>query len=459
MRDRYTLDNQGRVTAGANIKVLNNSWGQPAGYDQSLEASIRDSNDRGILFVAAAGNGNVLGQGVDNDRTPFYPASYDSLNVIAVAAMDHSNRPAQFSNFGAKSVDIFAPGVGIRSTLRGNAYGTATGTSMARHNVAGSAALIWSAYPEASVAEVRQAILSTATPVSALSGLVATGGRLNASAAINADVFAPAARLVSKQDITTAGGATTEFTVEYYHRTGIDASTLGNDDIQISRSWGSSEVLSASLKPGSINSQATSTTATYILNAPGGTWDVLDYGTYSIFTNVGAVRALASSRTTETRLIGNLQVRIDDPSVIYVSSAIDSIDPGSLRAAIMQANAVAPSPRTIILNPGTYSISIAPQVDPNSTFPDPAALSQIVPANYSRGWSGPDTGDFDVTGNVSIYGDQFATTTISANGLDRVFKVHPGHRSPLKADDTGWRIGAGARRGWHSVGWHSQRVA
>ncbi len=109
MRDRYTLDSEGRVTAGANIKVLNNSWGQPGGYDLSLETAIRESDDQGILFVAAAGNGNVLGQGVDNDRTPFYPASYDAPNVIAVAAMDSTSRLAPFSNFGATSVDVLLP--------------------------------------------------------------------------------------------------------------------------------------------------------------------------------------------------------------------------------------------------------------------------------------------------------------------------------------------------------------
>ncbi len=174
MRERYATDSQGRVTTGANIKVLNNSWGQPGGYDPSLETAIRENNESGILFVAAAGNGNVLGQGVDNDRTPFFPASYDSPNVIAVAALDDTGRPAQFSNFGSKTVDIFAPGVGIRSTLKGNAYGAASGTSMATPHVAGAAALVWSAYPEASISEVRQAILSTATPSSALSNLVAT---------------------------------------------------------------------------------------------------------------------------------------------------------------------------------------------------------------------------------------------------------------------------------------------
>ena len=86
MRDRYDVDDNGRVIEGANVRVLNNSWGQPGGYEPSLEAAIENSGNSGILFVAAAGNGNILGQGVDNDQTPFYPSGYESSNVIAVAA-------------------------------------------------------------------------------------------------------------------------------------------------------------------------------------------------------------------------------------------------------------------------------------------------------------------------------------------------------------------------------------
>ena len=56
MRERYTVDNTGRVTQGANVRVLNNSWGQPGGFESSLETTIKDSGDAGILFVAASGN-------------------------------------------------------------------------------------------------------------------------------------------------------------------------------------------------------------------------------------------------------------------------------------------------------------------------------------------------------------------------------------------------------------------
>ena len=256
MRERYRIDPAGRVTEGANVRVLNNSWGQPGGYEVSLETAIQDSSDAGILFVAAAGNGNFLGQGVDNDRTPFYPASYDVSGVIAVAASDASDRPASFSNYGVKSVDLFAPGVGIRSTLPGGGYGSANGTSMASPHVAGTAALVWSAFPEATVAEVQRAILSTVDPIANGSLFVSTGGRLSASKAINADVFAPAARLVSKQDIATAGGTSTEFTVEYSHRSGIDSTTIGNDDLIVTRQWGPADQLVATLKPNSIRKSA-----------------------------------------------------------------------------------------------------------------------------------------------------------------------------------------------------------
>lgn len=238
MRERLTTNRDNQVTEGANVKVLNNSWRQPGGYEQSLEAAIADTNDADILFVVAAGNGNILGNGVDNDRTPFYPVSYESPNVIAVAASDASDNLATFSNYGKTSVDLFAPGVGIRSTIPGGGYASANGTSMASPHVAGTAALIWAAFPKATIDEVTQAILSTVTPVAAAANLVSTGGRLNANAAINADVFAPAARMISKQDITTAGGTSTEFTVEYSHRSGIDTTTLGDDDLIVTRQWG-----------------------------------------------------------------------------------------------------------------------------------------------------------------------------------------------------------------------------
>jgi hypothetical protein len=106
--------------------------------------------------------------------------------VISVAATDRSNRLASFSNFGATSVDVAAPGASITSTLPGNRYGSYSGTSMATPHVAGIVGLMAAANPAATAAEIRTAILSTTTPVAALAGRMTTGGLVNAAAAVAA---------------------------------------------------------------------------------------------------------------------------------------------------------------------------------------------------------------------------------------------------------------------------------
>ncbi|UCD71726.1 MAG: S8 family serine peptidase [Syntrophobacterales bacterium] len=92
-------------------KVINASWGG-GGFSQALYDAISYANDRGCLFVAAAGN-----LGNDNDTNPFYPASYDLPNIISVAATDNNDDKAPFSNYGATSVDVAAPGVSILSSI------------------------------------------------------------------------------------------------------------------------------------------------------------------------------------------------------------------------------------------------------------------------------------------------------------------------------------------------------
>ncbi len=105
-----------RSRHAADIRVLNASWGTGS-PNALLRDTIQDAGKAGISFVAASGNGNVLGQGVDNDFTPFFPASYELDNVLSVGASDDRDRLAGFSNFGLESVDLVAPGVGILSTL------------------------------------------------------------------------------------------------------------------------------------------------------------------------------------------------------------------------------------------------------------------------------------------------------------------------------------------------------
>ncbi|MCG8648578.1 MAG: proprotein convertase P-domain-containing protein, partial [Pirellulales bacterium] len=118
------------------------------------------------------------------------------------------------------------------------------------------------------VAEVKQAILSSAATENGLNGRVSTGGRLDLGAAINADVFAPAARLVEKQDIRTSGVASSEFTIEYSHRDGVDPNSLGDDDVIVTRQWGPEQQLSATFVSSTTRPDGT-VEATYFMKAPG----------------------------------------------------------------------------------------------------------------------------------------------------------------------------------------------
>ncbi|MBI1249468.1 S8 family serine peptidase [bacterium] len=168
-----------RTQYGVNIRVLNNSWGG-GGYSASLESAIQASAAADILFVAAAGN-----DGTNNDTSAHYPSDYNSDNIISVAATDSNDNLASFSNYGATSVDIAAPGVGIYSTVPGGYYASMSGTSMATPHVSGVAALAFAYDPTATAAEVKDAILHGGDLISGLSGKVASGMRLNAAGTLD----------------------------------------------------------------------------------------------------------------------------------------------------------------------------------------------------------------------------------------------------------------------------------
>jgi subtilisin family serine protease len=169
---------------GLNIVATNNSWGG-GGFSQGLFDAIERANAANILFVAAAGNGGSDGVGDNNDNTPHYPSNYTNANIIAVASITSSGARSSFSNYGATSVDIGAPGSGIYSTLptkqNGSTYGSYSGTSMATPHVTGGAALYAATHPGASAAVVKSAILSSAVPTASLNGRCVSNGRLNVS--------------------------------------------------------------------------------------------------------------------------------------------------------------------------------------------------------------------------------------------------------------------------------------
>lgn len=160
---------------GINIVASNNSYGRLGDFSQAERDAIEQSINAGILFVASAGNDTN-----NNDVLPAFPASYGLDGIISVAATNHNDVLAGFSNFGASRVDLAAPGVDILSTLPGGGYGLLSGTSMAAPHVAGVAALLAGLNPELSVNELKAAILLGADPVDSLKGTSVTGARLNA---------------------------------------------------------------------------------------------------------------------------------------------------------------------------------------------------------------------------------------------------------------------------------------
>lgn len=165
-----------------NLVATNNSWGG-GGYSQALYDAIQRANNAGILFIAAAGN-----SAVNCETTDCYPAEYSNANVIGVASTTSTGTLSSFSSYGSTTIDICAPGSGIWSTVptqaRKNApitsgYASYNGTSMATPHVAGAAALYAALNPTATAAQIKSALLTSATPTAACNGRVSSNGRLN----------------------------------------------------------------------------------------------------------------------------------------------------------------------------------------------------------------------------------------------------------------------------------------
>ena len=143
-------------------------------YDEAQYDAMRKALDYGLLFCCAAGN-----ETRNLDETPCYPACFDLPNIISVAATDPNDELAPFSCYGAKSVDVAAPGYGILSTYPDSALAGMSGTSMATPMVVGIAALLKSAIPSATAMDLKEAIIQGCDYVDALKGKVIANGRVN----------------------------------------------------------------------------------------------------------------------------------------------------------------------------------------------------------------------------------------------------------------------------------------
>lgn len=163
---RYAVDN------GA--KVLNMSFGKAYSWDKKVvDEAVKYAVSKGVLLVHAAGNDGKNTEREDNFPNRLYT---DSTGVtmgtaegwIEVGASSWKNDDelvASFSNYGGKTVDVFAPGVKINSSMPGSTYKENDGTSMAAPVVSGLAALIWSYYPHFTAVQIKDIIMNSVEKV------------------------------------------------------------------------------------------------------------------------------------------------------------------------------------------------------------------------------------------------------------------------------------------------------
>ena len=163
-------------------KFTSNSWGG-GGDSQALKDAI---TAHGGLFIAAAGNASV-----NTDTNPMYPAASDLDLIISVAATDHDDGLAAFSNFGAISVDLGAPGVNILATWPDSAYNAISGTSMATPIVSGTAVLVYAQFPELSPSAMKHRLMYSGDMTTALVGKTVSGRRVNAPNSMEDDQVKP----------------------------------------------------------------------------------------------------------------------------------------------------------------------------------------------------------------------------------------------------------------------------
>ena len=450
----------GNPESKVNTRLTNNSYAnQVVGLpEEGVRSAIEKLGDQGILFVGASGNGGATGadddrsRPNDNDRNRVYPASYDLDNIISVTGTDEADQVV--FNFGRETVDLAAPGVfvysaspGDRDAQPGN-YGFLDGTSAAVPHVTGTAALLASMAPFASASEIKAAVLMGVDQVADSERETATGGRLNADQSLKLDTIAPRAQIEldgESQGLPTLESATSapyQFSVLYRDNSAVDISTIGLDDVYVTRGIDSEIFLPVQFTIDSAPDRST-VSVTYSIAPTDGEWGPDDNDRYRIFINTNSVfddpNALFEQPAGVVRQgvvpvdpnadgsLSEFQVAIEfENQPIEVTNTNDGIDvePGdgicaaaadaiasscTLRAAIMEAVALGGS-QTILLSDETYDLTLAAEID-----------------------EGPRSGDLDIAAdaNVRIIGVGSDRTTIKAqNGLgDRVFHIRPGARA------------------------------
>ncbi len=171
--------------AGVNVVAINASYISSGTLGLTEIAAIGNAGGYDILYVAAAGNG-----GINYDTFGF--GAFLPSNMLLVGATDNKDRLASYSNYGSNAVVIAAPGTDVQTTFLSGTYATVSGTSYAAPMVAGVVALLKSEAPTATMAQVKNALLTGADTVAALSGKIGGSRRLNAAQSLQVLIGAQA---------------------------------------------------------------------------------------------------------------------------------------------------------------------------------------------------------------------------------------------------------------------------
>jgi subtilisin family serine protease len=385
------------ITVG--VRLTSNSWGG-GGFSQALLDAINAAGAAGQLFVAAAGN-----SAQNTDATPSYPASYDTPYIISVAATDHNDALASFSNYGATTVDIGAPGVNILSTLPGNSYGLLSGTSMATPHVAGVVGLAMGRFPAMANLQVKQLVMNAADARASLAGKCVTGGRLNAFMTIAEPDSIPPGSIA---DLSTSDPGSNTMRLAWT-ATGDDGSTGRATRYEIRYStapitdanFGSATLIAGGPDPQSAGHAETfdvtqisfSTTYFFAIKA------------FDEFNNAGGLSNVATGTT-----LGAPNISVSPPSL-----AAELLTGAAVNQTLTVRNTAAgtldftiPTPELQFSQPVVYPYEPYAKTDPDTRVGRPVTESKGGPDGFGYRWKdsdepgGPSFNWVDITGTGAL---------------------------------------------------------
>ena len=161
-----------------NVDVINASFGSDE-FSVELYQAIKAAEDKGIIFVTAAGNYSN-----NNDLVNIYPANFNLSNVIAVSATDVNDQLDFLSNFGPTTVTVAAPGKEIKSTFLNGKFETLNGTSMATPIVSSVVGLMKQANKKINPKMIKSILKNSCDQNDNLMDKIACHGRINIAKAV-----------------------------------------------------------------------------------------------------------------------------------------------------------------------------------------------------------------------------------------------------------------------------------